>query len=73
MTTDQIRFYDVHETAAQLGLSAETVRRKVRDGVWPSTRLTRHLRFTDADIQEIVKLSRVAPTPRPAPRKRKAA
>lgn len=71
MTTNG-RDYSVVEAAELLRVSPQTLRMKVAEGVWPHTRLTRKITFTDAQIQQIRQLGAVDPRPARAPRNRKA-
>jgi hypothetical protein len=55
-----VELHTAAETAAILGVSETLVRKNVRERVWPARRLG-GLKFTDADIAEIIELSKIAP------------
>jgi excisionase family DNA binding protein len=65
--------YDSKEAAARLDVHIETLRAAVREGRWPHIRMNRHIKFTEDQIQQILKMYEVAPTPPKTPRNRKAA
>lgn len=65
--------YGAAEAAERLGVHLETVRRAVRDGLWPHTRMNRHIKFTEDQIQQILRMYAVDPKPAKTPRNRKAA
>lgn len=68
MSTDTM---SAAEVAARLGVNPNYVYDKVRDKVWPCTRLGRKIRFTEADLTDILRIQRVEPVTR-TPRKRSA-
>lgn len=49
------------EAAARLGMTARWLRGKVSDGTAPHVRIGTRLRFTEADITELVARLHVAP------------
>lgn len=53
----------VDQVAAELGVSAEWVRRQCRAGRFPHHRIARRLRFTDADLAAILAIMAVPVTP----------
>ena len=53
------RTLTVPEAARLLGLSVDTVYRKVADGEWPHTRLTRKITFTPEQVDEILRRAAV--------------
>lgn len=52
---DGERLLDVHEVAARLGLSALTVRTKLREGSLPGVHYGRLWRVREADLDEYVR------------------
>lgn len=53
------------ELAARIGnISADYVYDRVRDKEWPCTRLGRKVRFTEADLADILRICRVDPVRR---------
>lgn len=52
---------DATEVAARLGVHPNYVYDKVREKAWPCTRLGRKLRFTEADLADILRIQRVEP------------
>lgn len=53
----EIRLLDLNEAAEVLKCSPITVRRRVISGMWPCTRPTTKIQFTEANIAEILELS----------------
>jgi excisionase family DNA binding protein len=64
--------YNVAEAAKRLRVGPDTVYARVSDGSWPHTRLTRKISFTEEQIQQILRMGAVDPTPAARPRNRRA-
>ncbi len=46
------------DLAERLGVSEHTIRRRVAERTWPCTRIgPRHIRFTEQQVEEILRLS----------------
>ena len=58
--------------AAKLEVSTDFVYRRVQSGEWPCTRLGRKVRFTDADVADILDICRSDAKRTSVPRRRKA-
>lgn len=72
-TSPQKKWYTAQETADILGVSKATVHNKVNERAWPySMPLSRGVRFTPAQIDQIVAMSEVKAAPPAQPRRRKA-
>lgn len=61
------RTMGVDQVAAELGASAEWVRRQCRASRFPHHRIARRLRFTDADLAAILAVMAVPVAPPGAP------
>jgi predicted site-specific integrase-resolvase len=72
MSNIEPALYSSKEAAMRLRVSVQTLRNRVREGVWPYTAITRSIQFTEDQIQQILKLSAVDTRPTRAPRNRKA-
>ena len=62
---------DVKEAAKRLGVSPDFVYQRVGAGSWPCTRMGRNIKFTEADLADILRIERVDATRR-TPRRRSA-
>ena len=67
--TQSNRVYTVEEAAAQLRVSSWTVYQRVKDRLWPCTRMGRKIVFTPEQINEIL-ASCVQPAVTRTPRRR---
>jgi excisionase family DNA binding protein len=62
----------VAEAAARLGVHPETVYTRIRDKEWPCTRMGRKIRFTPAQLDQILALCEQPAISQRKPRQRKA-
>jgi excisionase family DNA binding protein len=71
-TTDPEPVYTAQQLAERFQINLETVRRRVRQGLWPHTRIgPRCYRFTESHIQAILALHDKQPVEhRPSRRRR---
>lgn len=68
---EQPRLLNTAQAAEQLGIHPQTVYNRVNDGSWPCTRFGRKIKFTQAQVDQIIKIQEVAPVTS-VPRRRKA-
>jgi excisionase family DNA binding protein len=68
MTTSDT--YNYEQAAEIMGVSARTLRRLVKAGKVPHRRFGALVKFTQADIDEILAMHRVAPLPRSSRQRR---